>query len=42
MEASGATIDWLLKPTDAAKRGLSATKAGPLLRNSIRVGKAGD
>ena len=41
---SGATIDRLLKPTkDAAKpKGLSATKAGPLLRNSITVRKAGD
>jgi hypothetical protein len=44
MQVSGATIDRLLKPTkDAAKpMGLSATKAGPLLRNSITVRKAGD
>lgn len=44
MQVSGATIDRLLKPTrDAAKpKGLSATKAGPLLRNSITVRKAGD
>jgi hypothetical protein len=41
---SGATIDRLLKPTKDADRpkGLSATKAGPLLRNSITVRKAGD
>ena len=39
MQVSGATIDRLLKPTkDAAKpKGISATKAGPLLRNSITV-----
>lgn len=44
MQVSGATIDRLLKPTkDAGKpKGLSATKAGPLLRNSITVRKAGD
>lgn len=44
MTVSGATIDRLLKPTkDAAKpKGLSATRAGPLLRNSITVRKAGD
>lgn len=44
MQVSGATIDRLLKPTrDAARpKGLSATKAGPLLRNSITVRKAGD
>lgn len=44
LQISGATIDRLLKPTrDAAKlKGLSATKAGPLLRNSITVRKAGD
>ncbi|QNE15136.1 integrase [Pseudarthrobacter sp. NBSH8] len=44
MTVSGATIDRLLKPTrDAARpKGLSATKAGPLLRNSITVRKAGD
>ena len=41
---SGATIDRLLKPTKDADRpkGLSATKAGPLLRNSITARKAGD
>lgn len=41
---SGATIDRLLKPSKDADRpkGLSATKAGPLLRNSITVRKAGD
>lgn len=35
LQVSGATIDRLLKPTkDAAKpKGLSATRAGPLLRN---------
>jgi hypothetical protein len=40
----GATIDRLLKPAKDADRpmGLSATKAGPLLRNSITVRKAGD
>jgi transposase InsO family protein len=44
LKVSGATIDRLLKPTkDAARpKGLSATKAGPLLRNSITVRKAGD
>ncbi|GAA4025898.1 DDE-type integrase/transposase/recombinase [Arthrobacter methylotrophus] len=44
MQVSGATIDRLLKPTKDADRpkGLSATKAGPLLRNSITVRKAGD
>lgn len=43
-QVSGATIDRLLKPTKDADRpkGLSATKAGPLLRNSITVRKAGD
>lgn len=43
-QVSGATIDRLLKPTRDADRpkGLSATKAGPLLRNSITVRKAGD
>lgn len=42
MQVSGATIDRLLKPTkDAARpKGLSATRAGPLLRNSITVRKA--
>jgi transposase InsO family protein len=44
MQVSGATIDRLLKPTRDADRpkGLSATRAGPLLRNSITVRKAGD
>lgn len=44
MLVSGATIDRLLKPIgDAARpKGLSATKAGPLLRDSITVRKAGD
>ncbi|MGO4145220.1 hypothetical protein AB4Y77_09070 [Paenarthrobacter sp. YAF11_1] len=44
MQVSGATIDRLLKPTkDADKpKGPSATKDGPLLRNSITVRKAGD
>ncbi|WAH98029.1 DDE-type integrase/transposase/recombinase [Arthrobacter sp. MMS18-M83] len=44
LTVSGATIDRLLKPTKDADRpkGLSATKAGPLLRNSITVRKAGD
>jgi transposase InsO family protein len=44
MQVSGATIDRLLKPTKDADRpkGLSATRAGPLLRNSITVRKAGD
>ena len=41
---SGATIDRLLKPIrDGAQLvGLSGTKPGPLLRNSIQVRKAGD
>lgn len=41
---SGATIDRLLKPTKDADRpkGLSASKAGPLLLNSVTVRKAGD
>ena len=44
MQVSAATIERLLKPTkDAARpKGLSATRAGPLLRNSITVRKAGD
>ncbi|WP_211878325.1 hypothetical protein [Pseudarthrobacter albicanus] len=44
LKVSGATIDRLLKPTKDAGRpkGLSATRAGPLLRNSITVRKAGD
>lgn len=41
---SPATIDRYLKPVKATDqiRGKSTTKAGPLLRNSIRVRKAGD
>jgi hypothetical protein len=44
LEVSGATIDRMLKPTrDGGKLvGLSGTKPGPLLRNSIQVRKAGD
>lgn len=44
LAVSGATIDRMLKPTrDGAQLvGLSGTKAGPLLRNSIQVRKAGD
>ena len=44
LTVSGATIDRLLKPTrDGAQLiGLSGTKPGPLLRNSIQVRKAGD
>ncbi len=44
LQVSGATIDRLLKPSKDADRpnGLSATKAGPLLRNSITFRKAGD
>lgn len=44
MMVSGATIDRLLKPTRDGARlvGLSGTKPGPLLRNSIKVRKAGD
>ena len=44
LQVSGATVDRLLKPTKDADRpnGLSATKAGPLLRNSITVRRAGD
>lgn len=44
LRVSGATIDRMLKPTrDGAQLvGLSGTKAGPLLRNSIQVRKAGD
>lgn len=42
LTVSGATIDRLLKPTrDGAQLvGLSGTKPGPLLRNSIQVRKA--
>ncbi|WP_426998243.1 hypothetical protein [Pseudarthrobacter sp. N5] len=41
---SGATIDRMLKPTRDGARilGLSGTKPGPLLRNSIQVRRAGD
>ena len=44
LAVSGATIDRLLKPTrDGAQLvGLSGTRPGPLLRNSIQVRKAGD
>ena len=44
LAVSGATIDRMLKPTrDGAQLvGLSGTKPGPLLRNSIQVRKAGD
>lgn len=44
LAVSGATIDRALKPTrDGGKLvGLSGTKPGPLLRNSIQVRKAGD
>ena len=44
LTVSGATIDRLLKPTRDGMRltGISGTKAGPLLRTSITVRKAGD
>lgn len=44
LAVSGATIDRMLKPTRDGVRlvGLSGTKPGPLLRNSIQVRKAGD
>jgi hypothetical protein len=44
LKVSGATIDRALKPTRHGVRllGLSGTKPGPLLRNSIQVRKAGD
>ncbi|MDM4764422.1 hypothetical protein QT381_15590 [Galbitalea sp. SE-J8] len=44
LTVSGASIDRLLKPTRDAMRltGISGTKAGPLLRTSITVRKAGD
>lgn len=44
LAVSGATIDRLLKPTRDQARlvGLSGTRPGPLLRNSIQVRKAGD
>ena len=44
LKVSGATIDRMLKPTrdGATLVGLSGTKPGPLLRNSIQVCKAGD
>jgi len=44
LSVSGATIDRMLKPTRDRGRlvGLSGTRPGPLLRNSIQVRKAGD
>jgi hypothetical protein len=44
LKVSGATIDRALKPTRDGGRlvGLSGTKPGPLLHNSIQVRKAGD
>lgn len=44
LAVSGATIDRLLKPTRDGMRltGISGTRPGPLLRNSIQVRKAGD
>lgn len=44
LRVSGATIDRMLKPTrDGAQLvGLSGTRPGPLLRNSIQVRRAGD
>lgn len=44
LNISGATVDRLLKPTRDGMRlaGISGTKPGPLLRNSIQVRKAGD
>ncbi|KUF08076.1 hypothetical protein AUL38_06220 [Leucobacter sp. G161] len=44
LAVSGATIDRLLKPTREGMRlaGMSGTKAGPLLRTSITVRRAGD
>ena len=44
LKVSGATIDRMLKPTRDGSRlvGLSGTRPGPLLRNSIQVRKAGD
>lgn len=44
LAVSGATIDRLLKPTRDGMRvtGISGTKPGPLLRNSLQVRKAGD
>ena len=44
LAVSGATIDRMLKPTRDSSHlfGLSGTKAGLLLRNSIQVRKAGD
>jgi hypothetical protein len=44
MSISGATIDRMLAPTRRALqlKGISATKAGSLLRNSITVRRAGD
>jgi len=44
LKVSGATIDRMLKPTRDGGQlvGLSGTRPGPLLRNSIQVRKAGD
>lgn len=44
LAVSGATIDRMLKPTRDGTRlvGLSGTRPGPLLRNSIQVRRAGD
>lgn len=44
LAVSGATIDRLLKPTrdGMTLTGISGTRPGPLLRNSITVRKAGD
>jgi hypothetical protein len=44
LKVSGATIDRMLKPTRDGGRlvGLSGTKPGSLLRNSIQVRRAGD
>lgn len=44
MSISGATIDRMLAPTRKGLeiKGISATKAGSLLRNSITVRRAGD
>lgn len=44
LTVSGATIDRMLEPTRDGMRltGISGTKPGPLLRNSIQVRKAGD
>jgi hypothetical protein len=44
LAVSGATLDRMVKPTRAGSHlfGLSGTKAGLMLRNSIQVRKAGD